>query len=215
MMDDKEWLSSKVASIADEPLRAACERLLRDPRFFVSPAAAVKHQAHTGGLAKHTREVMDIALAMSRAETLNELARFDVIVAGTLWHDYGKIWDYKRNDQAVIDAYNRGFRPNGDTPPPEWVYARHRWTIRHLSRSYAEFHRVATECGVSEDLLEEVSHCILSHHGRKEWGSPVEPMSTEASMIHFADTIDALHVGKPHLFRDVDKNSDWKSGGLK
>lgn len=199
-MSDKNWLTARVNSITNEPLKKTCLYLLEDERFFVSPAAAKKHQAWTGGLAEHTRQVMDIALAMASAECLRGIVSTDIIIVGVLWHDYGKIWDYKKNTKQVeADGTNA----------PEWVYDRHRWTTRHLSRSYAVFYKTALECGCTEDQIEEVGHCILSHHGRTEYGSPVTPMTPEASIIHFSDSVDAFHVGKPHVFRTP--RAEWKS----
>lgn len=200
-MTDREWLTEKVASIKDVKLRFACGHVLKDERFFVSPAAVKKHQAWTGGLATHVRGVMDIAVSMALADHLKNIASLDVVISGTLWHDFGKIWDYKRNQNYP------GQNKDGE-PEPEWAYDRHRWTTRHLVRSYAEFFKVATEIGVNEDLIEEVGHAILAHHGRHEYGSPVMPMTVEASIIHFADSLDAFHVGKDHVFRT--KRTDWK-----
>jgi 23S rRNA maturation-related 3'-5' exoribonuclease YhaM len=34
-----------------------------------------------------------------------------------------------------------------------------------------------------------VIHCMLSHHGRREWGSPVEPVTPEAYILHVADML--------------------------
>lgn len=200
-MTDKDWLISKLDLMKSGALSATCRWMLADPKFFIAPAAAKKHQAWTGGLALHTREVLDIALSMASADCVKEVVNLDVLIAGTLWHDYGKIWDYKRNEEVQ--------QRDQKEPPQEWVYTRHRWTTYHLPRSYAEFLRAAQEFKCSDDEIEEVGHCILSHHGRQEYRSPVSPLSMEAMMIHFADSIDAFHVGKPHIFRVPRK--DWKS----
>ena len=37
----------------------------------------------------------------------------------------------------------------------------------------------------------KLRHIVLAHHGRKEWGSPVEPMMPEALLVHHADDLDA------------------------
>jgi 3'-5' exoribonuclease len=37
----------------------------------------------------------------------------------------------------------------------------------------------------------KLRHIVLAHHGRKEWGSPVEPMTPEALLVHHADDLDA------------------------
>jgi 3'-5' exoribonuclease len=209
-MNDKEYLTSKVESISSHRLKQACLKVIQDDRFFIAPAASKKHQAFTGGLAQHTREVMDIALATASADCLKNFVDKNVIIAGVLWHDYGKIWDYKKNEEqsSPMPANHLGL-PASNDPKPEWVYDRHRWTIRHLSRSYAEFLIAATAAGCFEIEIEEVAHCILSHHGRHEYGSPVTPLSIEASIIHNSDSIDAVHVGKPHIFRT--DRPDWKN----
>jgi 3'-5' exoribonuclease len=34
-----------------------------------------------------------------------------------------------------------------------------------------------------------IEHAILAHHGRQEWGSPVEPVTAEAYILHYADML--------------------------
>ena len=38
-----------------------------------------------------------------------------------------------------------------------------------------------------EDKENHILHLILSHHGRKEWGVPIEPKTKEAELLHNAD----------------------------
>jgi 3'-5' exoribonuclease len=45
--------------------------------------------------------------------------------------------------------------------------------------------------GFPEEKKNMILHIILSHHGRKDWGSPVEPAIPEALTVHFADDFDA------------------------
>jgi len=40
---------------------------------------------------------------------------------------------------------------------------------------------------VDAQYHDAVLHCILSHHGRREWGSAVAPSSREAWLVHLAD----------------------------
>lgn len=39
--------------------------------------------------------------------------------------------------------------------------------------------------------IQFVEHCILAHHGIKEFGSPAIPATIEAFMVHIADLISA------------------------
>ena len=54
--------------------------------------------------------------------------------------------------------------------------------------------------GFSDKLLTEVCHCILSHHGKLEYGSPKKPSLAEAIAINFADDCDAKLEALKELF---------------
>ena len=42
-----------------------------------------------------------------------------------------------------------------------------------------------------DELLSEIQHMILSHHGRLEFGSPTVPMTVESFMLSMVDDLDA------------------------
>ena len=41
------------------------------------------------------------------------------------------------------------------------------------------------------ELLVVLEHLVVSHHGRLEYGSPVEPRCAEALLLHYLDQIDS------------------------
>jgi 3'-5' exoribonuclease len=45
-----------------------------------------------------------------------------------------------------------------------------------------------------EDLEWKIRHLILSHHGKKEYGSPVEPQIPEAEILFRLDSLDATYM---------------------
>ena len=45
--------------------------------------------------------------------------------------------------------------------------------------------------GFPEDLRVLLEHLVLSHQGRLEFGSPVQPMTAEAFTLHFLDDLDS------------------------
>ena len=60
--------------------------------------------------------------------------------------------------------------------------------------------------GFPVKLGNELKHCILSHHGELEFGSPKKPALLEAVALSFADNTDA----KMEMFLEVlksDKNN--------
>ena len=203
--EDRYRLLSLYASrIKDEPLRKSCVWLSAERAFLTGTAASRKHQAYEGGLADHTLEVIEIAWSTSQALYLRDIVNTDVVLAGAFWHDYGKIYDYQVNEAL--------HPPSGmvvDPDAPEYIYTRHRWTIGHLSRSYSEFVIKAKECKVEGKLIEQVSHVILAHHGRVEWGSPKEPVTPEALIVHSADCLSGSYTEQKHVF-DRPENGDWE-----
>jgi len=57
--------------------------------------------------------------------------------------------------------------------------------------------------GFPVGLAMEIEHLILSHHGSKELGSPVAPMTIEAFLLATADDLDAkIHQIRRHLADD-------------
>ena len=44
---------------------------------------------------------------------------------------------------------------------------------------------------IRDRLKTILKHCILSHHGEYEYGSPVLPKTLEAHILHCADDMDA------------------------
>jgi len=51
------------------------------------------------------------------------------------------------------------------------------------------------------DLANSLLHCILSHHGELEWGSPKRPKTLEAIVLHYAENLD----GKINSFLNFSK----------
>jgi 23S rRNA maturation-related 3'-5' exoribonuclease YhaM len=47
------------------------------------------------------------------------------------------------------------------------------------------------ETGLFKDIEDEVLHAILAHHGFQEFGSPVQPNSKVAWLLHLCDSISA------------------------
>ena len=58
-----------------------------------------------------------------------------------------------------------------------------------------------------EELLEQLQHLILSHHGRQEFGSPAVPMTVEAFILSFLDDLDAKMNITEQLRRKMDNEA--------
>jgi 3'-5' exoribonuclease len=139
--------------------------VLRDPRFQVAPGGSEHHHNYEHGLVIHVNEVMQNVLSMTGGKPS------DALLTAVIWHDYMKVRDYSIELGVVIKQPYRKL-------------------INHVAGSAMEFHHVAVGV-LPRVLLEDVEHLLLSHHGRKGWGSPIEPTTAEAFILHAADMMSA------------------------
>jgi 3'-5' exoribonuclease len=139
-------------------------------RFEQCPASIAGHHAQLGGLLKHVCEVAHIGREIARTCKADR----DVVLAGALLHDIGKLECY-RWDTAF--SYTDTGRLLGHVVLGSLMLER----------------RIALEpvppC--SDAGLEQLHHLILSHHGQLEFGAAVCPMTLEAEVLHFADNASA------------------------
>lgn len=131
---------------------------------FKSGSGALKvHHNYIGGLIEHTWEMLHMSNSvMPHYEKLNS----DLMKTGIILHDIGKIYEFEVN--TTITMTNQG------------KLLGHIYLGSELVR-----HRAPKE--MPADLLDEVLHIILSHHGLKDYGSPVVPMTAEAIAVHVID----------------------------
>ncbi len=137
--------------------------------FRKHSAAKSVHHSFVGGLLEHTLSVTKICDFYS--QNYSFLNR-DLLITAALLHDIGKI--YELND----------FPANDYSDPGQLLG--HIYIGAHLIDE-----RAAGIEGFPEVKKNELVHCILSHHGKLEFGSPKEPELAEAIALSFADNADA------------------------
>lgn len=159
-----------------------CSIVLDDPRFLIWSASSKSDKHHYGkhGLIIHTTEVIELCKVNNRmtGDTVDGRQMF----LAALFHDAGKMWDYQPVDRIATD---------GDTYEyEEWTGTSHKRNIHHLSRSAVVWTEAVIKNPQDWDT-DNVLHAILSHHGMREWGSPVAPNSKLAWLLHLCDSISA------------------------
>lgn len=182
---------------AIDPVYAEFLRFSLDPRgnksgeFWTAPAASTLHQAYAGGLAEHSVQVADIAYITSR--WCPGLDVTVLIVAGLL-HDIGKLIEYEGigREQTTVSKLI------GNTTL-SYQAARDLLQIGMLQIKELKF----------DSRMDNIRHCIIAHHGRREWGSPVVPRTMEAWLIHLADMISARIGGYQRLLREAPEEQEW------
>jgi 3'-5' exoribonuclease len=176
-----EWRAEQ----PDGSWRRAVSLFYEDPdfrtRYERCPASLGNHHAALGGLLKHTVEVGLIARQM--AKTCG--ARWDLLLAGVLLHDIGKLDAYRWD--GLFEMTEAGS------------------LLGHvvlgsllLDRRLDEEEEPVT----SEEERLLLQHLVLSHHGELEFGSPIRPMTLEAEVLHYADSASAATANLAAALKD-------------
>ena len=171
--DMMKEIRETVASFTSEKLRKLTEGMLEaaggDLNWF--PAAQRMHHAERSGLLHHTSDMLRVAKAM--LEVYPWMNR-DLLLAGVIIHDLGKIDELKSDQAGNVTDYTRDGQLLG-----------------HLVRGITNLNRVADRLGIQGETVVLLEHMLLSHHGESEYGSPKAPMFPEAEALHWIDIMDA------------------------
>lgn len=141
-------------------------------KYFTHPAAQSVHEAFVGGLAYHSLLVTKLALSIADSFPDAEINR-SLLIAGALLHDAGKIIELDTEGSTTYTVAGQ--------------------LIGHITFSDELIVKLANKLDYdpnSEDII-LLRHLIISHHGKREWGTPVEPRTLEAFILHESDLIDA------------------------
>lgn len=164
--DDKKWLD----------------------RFCDCPAGYSWHQAYLGGLLEHTVNICDLARELCRKyPDLDQ----DLLLAGALLHDIGKMEEYVYDKAIGISDQGR--------------------LLGHIVIGAEEVAaQIKNIPDFPEGLACQLRHLIISHHGEKSSGSPKRPKTAEAAALHLIDNLDAQVSAYLEIIRKVrQKGKTW------
>ena len=187
-------LREVLSAVEDPDYRSLIDSFLDDDAlmgaFRNAPAAVANHHAYLGGLLEHTLSMAKVAALV--AGHYPEV-RKDVLLTGVLFHDVGK---------TVELRFNRNFQ-----------YSESGQLLGHLTQGVLLVRDKARELeDFPEEKLTPLLHMILSHHGAREYGSPVLPMTPESFALHFIDNLDAkLRTVSDMIAGDLNTQSDFTS----
>lgn len=179
---DYEFVTQQVASMKDPRLRALGETFFEKygARFRRTAAARFFHHARRGGLVEHVAQMMRYADAICAA---NPALHRDLLVAGVLFHDSGKLWENCVDEGGFAMPFDeRGELLGHINIGIELVNALWKGLPLETWKDLVPD---------NEDVRLHLLHLVAAHHGELEFGSPVQPKTPEAIALHYIDNLDA------------------------
>lgn len=149
--------------------------------FQYHSAAKSVHHGFVGGLLEHT---LNVAKICENYCQLYPVLKKDLLLTAAIFHDVGKLKELSRF-------------PSND-------YTDEGQLIGHIIIGYQMLSdKIAAIEGFPKQLRDELLHCILSHHGELEYGSPKKPALIEALALSLADNADAKLETMREAFRGL------------
>lgn len=136
--------------------------------IFSYPAAKTNHHNYLRGLITHSISMAEIASFVgSKYDNIN----LDILIAGTLLHDIGKIIEL--------------------SGPEITTYTTEGQLLGHISIGFSMLKDECNKLNIDKEKATQLQHIVLSHHGKFEYGSPVLPATKEAILLSMIDDMDA------------------------
>ena len=189
---DLNGLRTMLESVENEWLKRVIDAFLQDSDFmsrFTDAAAAKRwHHEYRGGLVRHTHEMCQIGETMCALYPNIDRC---MLLTATFLHDIGKL-EEMTHDLCV--EYTTVGRLLGHV---------------HIGADMVSTKISGIE-GFPEKTRLELLHCILSHHGELQYGSPVVPKTLEAIVLHHVDNLDAQTAAFSRIITDSNaKGQEW------
>jgi len=162
-----EKLSNFISKIDDKEIKKLLDNIFTEnilKKYSESPAAVNYHHAFVGGLLEHVIEMLELS---EPYQYWYPNANFNIIWAGIILHDIGKIEEIQR-EGASFNFTTKGKLIGHINLGSEFVY-------KHLPKDFPE-----------EKWL-QIQHIIISHHRELEYGAAVVPSSIEAAIVSVCD----------------------------
>ncbi len=174
---DEYWMICEKAmkAIKNPEFRMALKELFSEPgirnSFREAPAAKKMHHAYIGGLLEHSVNLLRLSKAVCR---LYPYLDRDLMLTASLCHDIGKIREFSWK-RPPIDYTDQGR------------------LLGHIAIGLEMVEKAVDIARLNQNSgnILALKHVILSHHGQREFGSPVLPMTEEAVIFHMIDDLDA------------------------
>lgn len=166
-------LMAEVDRFTDEDYKRLVKYLYRENRdaLLLYPAGVKLHHATRGGLLHHTLSVVELCKSIC---ALYPSLDSDLLLSGAMLHDIGKTVELDTNSLGIAGAYTAMGQ-----------------LVGHINIGVAMIHAAAEVTMLPQKKTMLVSHMLLSHHGKPEFGSPKLPAFPEAEVLATCDLLDS------------------------
>jgi 3'-5' exoribonuclease len=184
-----------MGGISHPELKALVEEYFKDTelmkKFCYAPAAVKMHHNYIGGLLEHTNNMLKVA---EKILPLYPQVQSDLVLAGIFLHDMSKT-------EELTYALGFGYSNTGQL-------------VGHIVQGAIMLDQkvdLLLDRGIemNRDIVDNLMHILLAHHGKYEFGSPKLPATQEALMVSYIDDLDA----KLNFVEDAIENEqtadDW------
>ncbi|MEO7166151.1 MAG: HD domain-containing protein [Spartobacteria bacterium] len=183
---DWEFIVATTAAIRDPRLYALCAEFIAQfgERFRNTAGARTYHHARRGGLVEHTAQMMRAATQIA---LLYPELNLDLMVAGVLFHDSGKLWE----NHLPATGFSMPFDERGEMIGHIAIgleLVNSLWRKIESSDEAAGWQKLTPPM---DDCRLHLLHLIAAHHGEPQFGSPVYPKTPEAIALNYIDNLDA------------------------
>lgn len=186
-----------LASIENQPLCNLVSVFVKDSdlmkQFCTAPAAMQMHHNYLGGLLEHTLNMLHVACALF---PLYPKIQKDLVVAAIFLHDIAKTQEL---------SYNVGIG-----------YTDQGQLLGHIIQGSQLIAQNADKLAkdgkpVPQQILDNLLHIVISHHGVPEFGAVKVPATPEAYMVHYIDNLDAKMNQTVSLIENDPGEGNWTS----
>jgi len=186
--------------------KVACAILTKHwNKFSTWPAATGMHHTSLGGLMMHTACVAEKCYMDGTYYNKiygTSFVNLKLLVSAALLHDVMK------TEELDVDIAEGKIE-----------YSTNASLETHVVSIAIEVRLTAKELGLENcQEIKELEHCLLSHHGSLEYGSPITPNMPEAFILNYADMIDAELWRFNKAYKSMGEHqskSEWVRGELK
>lgn len=173
------YILSTINAFENDTLKTICNMLITENENAIKKIGAAKMHHHSiiGGWLEHTFTMLQNGTML--ATPYNNNINKELLLAGIILHDIGKLKEFKYNQYGIIEDYTTQGELLGHITIGISMITECVTRLRYETRKQ-----------IDENIIILLQHMLLTHHGQPEYGSPKYPMTKEAELLSYLDMLD-------------------------